>query len=85
MHRAEEDLEHCRRELFRLLNENAALRYAASSFGDLAERLNVIVRRYRHSATAPESPGEAQSVRAELSISHLHRSDVASLDSDEGA
>jgi hypothetical protein len=83
MHGVEEDLEHCRRELFRLLNENAALRYAASSFGDLAERLNFIVRRYRHSA--PESPGEAQSVREELGISHLHRSDVASLDSDEGA
>ena len=41
---AEEDLQQCRRELVRLLNENAALRYAAMSFGDLAERLNSIVR-----------------------------------------
>jgi hypothetical protein len=41
---AEEDLQQCRRELLRLANENAALRYAAMSFGDLAERLNAIVR-----------------------------------------
>jgi hypothetical protein len=41
---AEDDLQQCRRELYRVLNENAALRYAAMSFGDLAERLNSIVR-----------------------------------------
>lgn len=44
---AKDDLQQCRRELFRLLNENAALRYAAKSFGDLAERLNLIVNRQR--------------------------------------
>jgi hypothetical protein len=44
---AEDDLQHCRREVFRLLNENAALRYAAKSFGDLAERLNLIVSRHQ--------------------------------------
>ncbi len=93
----EEDLRDCRRELLRLRNENAALRYSASSFADLAERLNFIVRRHRglgllpaasprradHSATtAPENPG-AQSVRADPGISSLHRLDVAGLDSDE--
>lgn len=53
---AEEDLQQCRRELFRLLNENAALRYAAMSFGDLAERLNSIVRLHLRLGLLPGAP-----------------------------
>jgi hypothetical protein len=75
MHAAEDDLQRCRRELLRLQNENAALRYAATTFGDLAERLNAIVDRHRrlgplHAGSqraadddaptiAPENPGGA--------------------------
>jgi hypothetical protein len=50
---ADKDLQHCRGELLRLLNENAALRYAAKSFGDLAERLNLIVSRYQRLGLLP--------------------------------
>ena len=55
MHGAEKELQECRRELFRLLNENAALRYAAMSFGDLAERLNFILNRHRRLGLLPPS------------------------------
>ena len=83
---AEEDLQQCRRELYRLLNENAALRYAAMSFGDLAERLNSIVRLHLRLGLLPgaqhASDDSATTIldRPTGGISSLHRSDVPGVD-----
>ncbi len=51
-----DECSHCREELARLTEENAALRRAAITFGSLAERLNVSLQeerraRQRHSAS----------------------------------
>jgi hypothetical protein len=49
-----DDCSHCREELARLTEENAALRRAALAFGGLAERLNLALqeeRRARQRAT----------------------------------
>jgi ribosomal 50S subunit-associated protein YjgA (DUF615 family) len=50
-----DDCSHCREELARLTEENAALRRAALAFGGLAERLNLALqeeRRLRQRAQA---------------------------------
>jgi len=50
-----DDCSHCREELARLTEENAALRRAALAFGSLAERLNLALqeeRRLRQRAQA---------------------------------
>jgi hypothetical protein len=44
-----DDCSHCREELARLTEENAALRRAALAFGGLAERLNVALQEERRS------------------------------------
>jgi hypothetical protein len=82
---AEEDLQQCRRELVRLLNENAALRYAAMSFGDLAERLNSIVRfhllcigLFPEAQHTPDDLATSILDNPSGDISSLHRSDVPS-------
>jgi hypothetical protein len=93
MHAVEKELQECRRELFRLLNENAALRYAAMSFGDLAERLNFIVNRHRRHGVFPsatqlkpdyspsDDPGGAQSF--ETGHPPRHRPSVPGIDTEE--
>jgi hypothetical protein len=73
MHAADDDLQRCRRELLRLQIENAALRYAATTFGDLAERLNAIVDRHRRNGALHEDQGRLP----------FHRLDVPGLESDE--
>jgi hypothetical protein len=52
---AAEELERCRCELYRVLIENAALKYSAQSFGDLAERLNLRLKRTRRAETRAPS------------------------------
>lgn len=52
-----EELAVCRRELQRLVAENAALRYSSESFGNLAERLKTALDRERQLARAPKPPG----------------------------
>jgi hypothetical protein len=42
-----DDCSHCREELARLTEENAALRRAALAFGGLAERLNLALQEER--------------------------------------
>src|SRR5436190_8592040 len=42
-----DDCPHCREELARLTEENAALRRAALAFGSLAERLNLALQEER--------------------------------------
>jgi hypothetical protein len=42
-----DECSHCREELARLREENAALRRAAMAFGSLAERLNATLREER--------------------------------------
>ena len=42
-----DECSHCRQELARLTEENAALRRAAIAFGSLAERLNVSLQEER--------------------------------------
>ena len=87
---AEEDLRDCRRELVRVLIENAALRYAAMSFGDLAERLNSIVRRQPRLGKMPggqRMTDDSTTTIAENpvgSISSLRRSDLPGSDPNEG-
>ena len=44
-----DDCSHCREELARLTEENAALRRAALAFGGLAERLNLALQEERRS------------------------------------
>lgn len=52
-----EELAVCRRELQRLLAENAALRYSSESFGNLAERLKAALETERRLTRAPQPPG----------------------------
>ena len=47
------EIEYCARIIERLREENALLRSAAMTFGDLAERLNAALRRER-GITAPD-------------------------------
>ena len=47
-----DDCSHCREELARLTEENAALRRAALAFGGLAERLNLALQEERRRASA---------------------------------
>jgi hypothetical protein len=60
-----DDCSHCREELARLTEENAALRRAAQAFGSLAERLNLALQEERRarqrSANAPRETTEAVS------------------------
>jgi hypothetical protein len=69
-----DDCTHCREELARLTEENAALRRAANAFGSLAERLNLALqeeRRLRQRSNGARdtteainrSPGAAPRVR----------------------
>jgi hypothetical protein len=46
------DLDRYREDVRRLTAENEALRKAAHTFGELAERLNDELRRQRHAASA---------------------------------
>ena len=60
-----DDCPHCREELARLTEENAALRRAALAFGGLAERLNLALqeeRRLRQRSTGARDTAEALNV-----------------------
>ncbi len=48
-----DDCAHCREELARLTEENAALRRAALAFGSLAERLNLALQEERRLRQRP--------------------------------
>ena len=57
-----DDCPHCREELARLTEENAALRRAALAFGSLAERLNLALqeeRRLRQRSSGARDTAEA--------------------------
>jgi hypothetical protein len=61
----DEECSHCRAELARLTEENAALRRAAITFGTLAERLNASLqeaRQARQRQSTSRDAGEAQNV-----------------------
>ena len=59
-----DDCSHCREEIARLAEENAALRRAALAFGGLAERLNLALQEERRlrqrDAAEPLARGSAQ-------------------------
>lgn len=59
-----DDCSHCREELARLNEENAALRRAAIAFGSLAERLNATLQEERRTSQ-PRQSREGSESRAE--------------------
>ena len=59
-----DECSHCREELARLHEENAALRRAAIAFGSLAERLNATLQEERR-ARQQRSPREGSESRAD--------------------
>ena len=56
------DCSHCREELARLTEENAALRRAALAFGGLAERLNLALQEERRSKQRPAAGSSRDTV-----------------------
>ena len=63
-----DECSHCREELARLTEENAALRRAAITFGSLAERLNAVLQeerlaRQRHSPSREGAEGLNLAIR----------------------
>lgn len=60
-----DECSHCREELARLTEENAALRRAALAFGSLAERLNATLQEERRSHQARLTVGREAEPRTE--------------------
>jgi len=58
MKRLVEELRRCRHEIERLCEENGWLRYSASSFAALAERLNSRLVRLANERQVPEVPAD---------------------------
>ena len=55
-----EECSHCREELARLAEENAALRRAAIAFGSLAERLNATLQEERRARQQRQSREDSE-------------------------
>ena len=59
-----DDCSHCREELARLTEENAALRRAALAFGGLAERLNLALQEERRLRLRAQARDVVEAVKA---------------------
>lgn len=68
-----DECSHCREELARLNEENAALRRAAIAFGSLAERLNVALQEERRARQQRLPSREGSEARSDWSAAPARR------------
>jgi hypothetical protein len=68
-----DECSHCREELARLNEENAALRRAAIAFGSLAERLNATLQEERRARQQRLPPREGTESRGDWSTAPASR------------
>jgi hypothetical protein len=67
-----DECSHCREELARLTEENAALRRAAMAFGSLAERLNTALLEERRARQPRHTTRDAVEARTDWGVRANH-------------